>query len=66
MTTQRYRVLGFICTNKNATSSGSEFLSQGKTIFQCNTLNEALSQVKHISEKHPECTRFSIERGEWL
>lgn len=66
MPTQRYRVLNCICTNKNTTYPEREFLSQSETTFQCDTLNEVLSQLKDIIENYPECTKFTIERGEWL
>lgn len=64
--TKRYRVLGYVKTNFENSALTQEYLSKGETIFQCDTLDEALNHVKSISEQHPECTRFEIERGEWL
>ena len=39
--------------------------NKAATLFQCDTLDEALNQIKVISENHPDCTRFEIVRGEW-
>ena len=63
---KRYRTLGYFKTSSEATTCTQEYVSKGETIFQCDTLDEALNQVKTISESHPECTRFEIERGAWL
>ena len=64
----RYRVLASINTNTHhcGETGTREFISKSNTIFQCDTLNDALDQIKVISENNPECTKFEIERGEWL
>lgn len=55
----RYRVLGWIdCVD-------GSYITKGKTIFQCNSFDVALAQLKKIHDENMECTRFSIERGEW-
>lgn len=64
--TSRYRVLASVEIGSHANEATREFVSKGNTIFQCDTLDEALNQIKVISENHPECTKFDIERGEWL
>lgn len=58
--TQRYRVLGWV-----AQGDGS-YITKGKTIYQCDSLDEALSHLKNIHNQNVECSRFTIERGEWL
>ncbi|ENU56744.1 hypothetical protein [Acinetobacter guillouiae] len=64
--TQRYRLLGYVCTGINQENLTREFVCKGNTIYQSNSLDEVLIQVKALSESNPECTKFVIERGEWL
>lgn len=63
---KRYRVLGYVWSGYDEDTLTRQWISKGKTIFQCDSLDEALNQIKVISEEHPECTKFEIERGEWL
>ncbi|MDI6619892.1 hypothetical protein [Acinetobacter junii] len=62
---KKYRVIGYSQTRYNEEMWAFEWKSKAATIFQCDTLDEALNQVKFISENHHDCTRFEIVRGEW-
>ncbi|MFW2062729.1 hypothetical protein [Acinetobacter ursingii] len=62
---KKYRVIGYSQTRYNEEMWTFEWKNKAATIFLCNELDEALNQVKVISENHPDCTRFEIERGEW-
>ena len=57
---KRYRILGWI------NELDGSYVTKGKTIYQCDSIEEALAHVKKIHQEHLECTYFTIERGEWL
>lgn len=60
MKTYRYRVLGYTHDLDGGYSSKNE------TIFQCDSLEDALEHLRKAHNENIECTYFTIERGEWM
>lgn len=57
---KRYRILGWV------SNVDGGYTSKGETIYQCDSIDDALMHLKKVHQESLECTYFTIERGEWL
>lgn len=65
---KRYRVMGHAADYSNDQKDEFEkvFACKTETLYQCDSIDEALAHIKKIHGENIECTYFTIERGEWL